>query len=88
MNTRKLFAISAVLAGISNVALVFLPSGLAGALVLRVLSGVFLGGVYPPGMKILSGWFRSGRGIAIGTMIGALTLGSGSPHMLRSLFVA
>jgi MFS family permease len=87
MNTRKLFAISAVLAGASNVALVFVPGGIVGALALRVLSGVFLGGVYPPG-KIVSGWFRSGRGIAIGTMIAALTLASGSPHLLKSVFVA
>jgi MFS family permease len=39
-------------------------------------------------MKIISGWFRSGRGIAIGVMIAALTIGSGSPHLLRSIFVA
>ena len=88
MNTRKLFAICAVLAGASNIALVFLPGGFATALVLRLLSGIFLGGVYPPGMKIVSGWFRSGRGVAIGVMIGALTLGSGSPHLLRSVFVS
>ncbi|HAA95543.1 MAG TPA: MFS transporter, partial [Dehalococcoidia bacterium] len=85
---RKVFAICAVLAGATNAALVFVPGGFATALVLRLLSGVFLGGVYPPGMKIISGWFLSGRGIAIGVMIGALTLGSGSPHLLRSIFVA
>ncbi|MBM11587.1 MAG: MFS transporter [Chloroflexi bacterium] len=88
INTRKVFAICAVLAGATNAALVFVPGGFATALVLRLLSGVFLGGVYPPGMKIISGWFLSGRGIAIGVMIGALTLGSGSPHLLRSIFVA
>ena len=87
MNTRKLFAICAVLAGVSNVLLIFLPDDLVTSLILRAASGAFLGGVYPPGMKIISGWFRSGRGIAIGTMIGALTLGSGSPHLLRSVFV-
>ena len=88
VNTRKLFATSAVLAGASNVALVFVPRGFATALVLRVLSGVFPGGVYPPGMRILLGWFHSDRGVAIGAMIAALTLGSGSPHLLRSIFVA
>ncbi|MDA0265010.1 MAG: MFS transporter [Chloroflexi bacterium] len=87
-NTRKVFAVSALLAGACNAALVFLPGGFATALALRVLAGVCLGGVYPPGMKIVSGWFRSGRGIAIGVMIAALTLGSGSPHLLRSIFVA
>jgi len=88
MNTRTLFAISAVLAGVSNVALSFVPGGILISLVLRVLCGMFLGGVYPPGMKIVSGWFRSGRGIAIGTMVAALTLGSGSPHLLKSVFIA
>jgi MFS family permease len=88
INTRTLFAVSAVLAGVANVALVFAPDGFALALLLRILAGVFLGGVYPPGMKIISGWFNSGRGIAIGVMIAALTLGSGSPHLLRSVFVA
>ncbi|PKB66035.1 MAG: hypothetical protein BZY82_06695 [SAR202 cluster bacterium Io17-Chloro-G3] len=88
MNTRTLFAVSAVLAGVSNVALSFVPGGIFTSLVLRVLCGIFLGGVYPPGMKIVSGWFRSGRGIAIGTMVAALTLGSGSPHLLKSVFVS
>ena len=88
INTRLLFAISAVLAGVTNAALVFMPGGFAAALVLRVMTGIFLAGVYPPGMKTISGWFRSGRGIAIGTMIAASTLGSGSPHLLRSLFTA
>ena len=88
MNTRKLFAISALMAGVTNAALVFLPDGIVPAIGLRVLTGVFLGGVYPPGMKIISGWLRSGRGIAIGAMIAALTLGSGSPHLLQSVFVA
>ena len=88
INTRTLFAVSSVLAGAANVALVFAPESFAAALSLRILSGVFLGGVYPPGMKIVAGWFKSGRGIAIGTMIAALTLGSGSPHLLSSLFSA
>ena len=88
MNTRTLFAVSAVLAGISNVALSFIPGGISAALALRVSTGMFLGGVYPPGMKKVSGWFRSGRGIAIGIMVAALTLGSGSPHLLKSVFVA
>ena len=88
INTRTLFAISAILAGVANAALVLMPGGLAEATVLRVLTGISLGGVYPPGIKIISGWFHSGRGIAIGVMIAALTLGSGSPHLLRSVFLA
>src|SRR5256886_4326767 len=46
-------------------------------------AGIFLPGVYPPGMKIAAGWFREGRGLAIGTLVGALTLGSAFPHLVR-----
>ena len=87
-NTRKVFTGRTVLAGVFHAAQVFMPGGFATALVLRVLNGVFLGGVYPPEMKIISGPFLSGRGIAVDVMIAALTLGSGSPLLLRSIFVA
>ena len=88
INTRTLFAVCSVMAGVVNASLVFLPDGFAYALVARVLAGAFLGGVYPPGMKIIAGWFKSGRGIAIGAMVGALTIGSGSPHLLSAIFTA
>ena len=88
VNTRTLFAVCSIMAGVVNVALVFVPQDFAYALVLRILAGAFLGGVYPPGMKIIAGWFKSGRGIAIGAMVGALTLGSGSPHLLSAIFTA
>ena len=88
INTRTLFAVCSILAGAVNVALVFLPQDFAYAVAMRFLAGAFLGGVYPPGMKIIAGWFRSGRGLAIGAMVGALTLGSGSPHLLSAIFTA
>ena len=87
INTRRLFAACAILAGITNVILV-LASGFAQFLLLRVLTGLFLGGVYPASMKILSGWYERGRGFALGVLVGALTLGSGLPHLLRSIFLA
>jgi len=48
-----------------------------------MLTGAALAGVYPPGMKIAAGWFRAERGLAIGTLVGALTLGSALPHLVR-----
>src|SRR5205807_7040528 len=42
-------------------------------------------GVYPPGMKIAAGWWRERRGMAIGVVIGALTLGSAAPNLARAL---
>jgi sugar phosphate permease len=34
-------------------------------------------------MKIAAGWFREGRGLAIGIVVGALTLGSALPQLVR-----
>ncbi len=53
---------------------------------LRFLTGASLALVYPPGMKIAAGWFRDGRGLALGVLIGALTLGKAFPHLLTALF--
>src|SRR2546422_735798 len=59
-----------------------------GALGLRFLTGAALAGVYPPGMKLVAGWYRDGRGLAIGILVGALTLGSAGPHLVRWLVPA
>lgn len=51
----------------------------------RLLTGFFLAGIYPVGMKIASLWFPQGLGVALGWLLGALVLGSASPHALRAL---
>ena len=58
--------------------------GPAAALSARFFTGMFLAGVYPTGMKVLAGWFREGRGTALGVMVGALTIGTASPYALRA----
>ena len=82
---RRLMAGSALLGAAATTAIALFAEGLAPALVLRFLTGVALAGVYPPGMKIVAGWFRAGRGMAIGVLIGALSMGSAMPHLLRPL---
>ena len=52
---------------------------------LRMLTGIMLAGVYPTGMKLMATWFASGRGLAIGVLVGALTLGSASPQLINAL---
>ncbi|HEX2079998.1 MAG TPA: MFS transporter [Longimicrobium sp.] len=81
--SRAYFAASAVLAAAANAALVG-ADGYGAALVLRFLTGVFLAGVYPPAMKMVATWFRSARGLAIGTVVGALTVGKATPYLLRA----
>jgi MFS family permease len=81
---RAYFAVSALLAALANALLVAAP-GFEAALLLRFLTGFFLAGVYPPAMKMVATWFRGGRGLAIGTVVGALTLGKAFPFLLRGL---
>src|SRR5437773_900366 len=51
----------------------------------RIFTGVMLAGVYPVGMKVMASWFVQGRGLAIGVLVGALTVGSASPHLINAL---
>jgi MFS family permease len=68
-----------------NAALALWVDHLAPALLLRFLTGVCLAGTYPPAMKIAATWFRTGRGLAIGLLVAALTVGSATPHLIRGL---
>ena len=81
---RPYFAVSALLAAGAN-ALVVAAPGFEAALGLRFLTGFLLAGVYPPAMKMIATWFVSARGLAIGTIVGALTLGKATPYLLRAL---
>lgn len=84
--SRRLFAYSAVGGALANLGLLAMTSGTVMlALALRFLTGMFLAGVYPAGLKVMAGWFRSGRGMALGVLVGALTVGSASPHLVRGL---
>ena len=84
--TRRLFVISAIGGALMNLALLLMSEDtVAIALVLRFATGVFLAGVYPAGLKVMSGWFKSGRGMALGVLVGALTVGSASPHLIRGM---
>ena len=83
---RALFAAAALVGATLNAAIVPLES-FGWIFFARFATGMALAGVYPTAMKIVSGWFQGTRGAALGIMIAALTLGSGSPHLLRSVFV-
>jgi MFS family permease len=59
--------------------------GVAAAIPLRFATGFFLAGVYPPALKLMATWFRTGRGTALGVVVGALTLGTAAPHLVNGL---
>ena len=82
-SARIIAAICAALAGAVTAILVLpgLPSALVVAL--RFATGAALAGVYPPGIKIAAGWTSARRGTAVGVLVGAVTLGTAAPHLLR-----
>jgi len=83
---RRLFVVAALAGAAANAALVLVsPNSLWAAFVLRLFTGVMLAGVYPSGLKVMAGWFRRGRGTALGVLVGALTVGSAGPHLIRGL---
>lgn len=81
INPRRLFVIGCA-AGASANALIALADSPALVFALRFITGAALAFVYPPGLKIVAGWFRDRRGAALGLVVGALTLGSAFPHLL------
>jgi MFS family permease len=84
---RAFFAVSSSLAGLSTV-LIPLVAGVGPALALRFATGFFLAGVYPMGMKVMATWTKEDRGLALGLLVGATTLSSAAPHLLRAGAIA
>ncbi len=79
-----LFAWSAIAASASTALIAFAAHGLDGAVALRFATGFFLAGVYPVGMKIVTTWTTTDRGLGIGLLVGALTVGSAGPNLLNA----
>ena len=81
---RHVLALFAVLAAVVNALMLVATPGVE-FVVLRGLTGAFLAGVYPVGMKIAVGWSQRSRGLLVGLLVGGLTLGSAAPHLLSFL---
>jgi hypothetical protein len=79
---RRVFAVSAVAAGLVNLMLLVVPPGGVASILARVATGALLAGVYPIGMKIAVGWGQKDRGLLVGALVGALTLGSALPYLI------
>lgn len=80
---RRLILIGTIGAAVAN-ASVALADSFAVAVPARFLTGCFLAAVYPSAMKVMSSWYREGRGFALGVMIGALSIGSALPHLINA----
>ena len=83
ISPRHVILGGAIGAAAANVSLEF--AGAATGIPLRFLTGFFLAGVYPPALKLMSTWFKKGRGNALGILVGALVVGSAMPHLVNGL---
>ena len=85
LHPRRFFLASALVAAMANV--LILAVGPTSALVplLRFVTGACMAGIYPVGMKMAATWAKGDMGLMVGLLVGALTLGSASPHLFNAL---
>ncbi len=84
-SSRVVFLACALLGAVANLGVYLIAEGLGSLLVFRFVTGFFLAGIYPVGMKIAAGWYQKELGKAIGFLTGALVLGTALPHLLKAL---
>ncbi|MGH8104239.1 MAG: MFS transporter [bacterium] len=82
---RHFIAMNIVLAAAANVMIAVASHGASSAVAFRALTGFALVGVYPPGMKFVASWCREDRGLGIGLLIAALSVGNALPHLMNAL---
>lgn len=80
----RLFFLSSLLGALTNALVVWLAKDATSLFLLRFLTGFFIAGIYPVGMKIAADWFEKGLGKALGYLLGALVLGTAFPHLLKN----
>jgi MFS family permease len=85
VSPRIVFLACSLLGATFNLGVYALADGLASLLAFRFLTGFFIAGIYPVGMKIAAGWYQRDLGHALGLLVGALVVGTAFPHLLRAL---
>jgi MFS family permease len=85
VGARRLFALSVSGGALANGALLLVIDDLAAVVACRFVTGLAMAGAYPPGMKLAASWFVGDRGLAVGSLVGALTLGGALPHLFNAL---
>jgi MFS family permease len=83
VGARRLFVLTAVGGALVNLALLGVIESLPLVLACRFLTGLAMAGTYPPAMKLAASWFVTDRGLAVGSLVGALTLGGAVPHLIN-----
>lgn len=85
LDPRRLFMIAALVAAAANALIVLIDPRSAAVPLLRLVTGMCMAGVYPVGMKMASTWAKGDMGLMVGLLVGALTLGSATPHLFSAI---
>ncbi len=85
VDPRRFFAAAACVGALANALLLAIDPGSLAAPALRFVTGACMAGVYPVGMKLVATWAKDDMGLMVGILVGALTLGSASPHLFNAL---
>jgi MFS family permease len=85
ISARHLCAVAGFAGALTNISFGLFAHQPGSAIALRFITGVCLAGVYPPGMKVMATWFRRRRGMALGVLVGALTLGKATPYLVNAV---
>lgn len=84
VSPSRVFFVSSIFAGLFNLGISIDGINVTEILLFRFLTGFFLAGIYPVGMKIASDYYQAGLGKSLGFLVGALVIGTAFPHLLKS----
>ena len=84
LDPRRFFMVSALVASAANALILVFEPGTAPVYIMRFVTGACMAGIYPVGMKMASTWARGDLGLLVAILVGALTLGSASPHLFNA----
>lgn len=85
LDPRRFFMASALVAAVANAAILLVDPASPTVVVLRFITGICMAGIYPVGMKLVTTWAKADMGLMVGLLVGALTLGSASPHLFNAV---
>ncbi len=85
LDPRRFFMAAALIAAAANAAILVVGPDSGWTLLARAVTGACMAGIYPVGMKLAATWAKGDMGLVVGLLVGALTLGSATPHLFNAL---